>query len=88
MTSIYIHIALSIVSQNKLRLCMETSIKSLISISNNDCDTYSVYPNVYHRNQREKDRLAEAITENIEREVIIVFTEPAHGNWYASDILL
>lgn len=35
-----------------------------------------------HRNQREKDRLAEAITENIEREVIIVFTEPAHGNWY------
>ncbi len=46
MTSIYIHIALSIVSQNKLRLCMETSIKSLISISNNDCDTYSAYPNV------------------------------------------
>jgi 4-oxalocrotonate tautomerase len=35
------------------------------------------------RNQREKDRLAEAITENIKREVIIVFTEPAHGNWYA-----
>ena len=41
-----------------------------------------------HRNQREKDRLAEAITENVEREVIIVFTEPAHGNWYASGIRL
>ena len=45
------------------------------------------------RNQREKDRLAEAITENlvkklkVEREeVIIVFAEAAHGNWFASGI--
>ena len=47
------------------------------------------------RSQREKDRLAEAITENmvkilkIEKEdVIIVFTEADHGNWYASGIRL
>lgn len=47
------------------------------------------------RSQREKDRLAEAITENvveilkIEREeVIIVFTEAVRGNWYASGVRL
>jgi 4-oxalocrotonate tautomerase len=47
------------------------------------------------RNQREKDRLAEAITENVVKilkvereEVIIVFTETTHGNWYASGIRL
>jgi 4-oxalocrotonate tautomerase len=47
------------------------------------------------RNQREKDRLAEAITENVAKilkvereEIIIVFTETAHGNWYASGIRL
>lgn len=47
------------------------------------------------RNQREKDRLAEAITENVvnilkveREEVIIVFTEATHGNWYASGIRL
>lgn len=47
------------------------------------------------RSQREKDRLAEAITENIVKilkiereEIIIVFTEAAHGNWYASGIRL
>ena len=45
------------------------------------------------RTQREKDRLAEAITEdvmkilNVERkDIIIVFQESAHGNWYASGI--
>lgn len=47
------------------------------------------------RSQREKDRLAEAITENVvkilkieKEEVIIVFTEADHGNWYASGIRL
>ena len=47
------------------------------------------------RNQREKDRLAESITENLvkilkveRKEVIIVFTETAHGNWFASGIRL
>ena len=47
------------------------------------------------RTQQEKDRLAEAITEDvvktlkIEREeVIVVFTEAAHGNWYASGVRL
>lgn len=47
------------------------------------------------RSQREKDRLAEAITENMvkilkieKEEVIIVFTEADHGNWYASGIRL
>ncbi len=39
------------------------------------------------KNQREKDRLAEAITENVSKilkvhEVIIVFTESAHRNRY------
>jgi 4-oxalocrotonate tautomerase len=47
------------------------------------------------RNQREKDRLAEAITENIVRilsvkkeEVIVVYSEATHGNWYASGVRL
>ena len=47
------------------------------------------------RTQTEKDRLAEAITEDVVRilkvpkkEVIIVFQEAAHGNWYASGVRL
>lgn len=47
------------------------------------------------RSQREKDRLAEAITENVAKilkigkeEIIIVFAEAAYGNWYASGIRL
>jgi 4-oxalocrotonate tautomerase len=46
------------------------------------------------RTQKEKDRLAEAITEdvvkilNVTKEVIVVFTEATHGNWYASDVRL
>ena len=47
------------------------------------------------RTQREKDRLAEAITEDIvkilkvdKQEVIITFTEASHGNWYASGVRL
>ena len=47
------------------------------------------------RTQREKDRLAEAITEDIAKiltikkeEVIIVFEEAAHGNWYSSGVRL
>ncbi|MEZ5368670.1 tautomerase family protein [Candidatus Nitrosocosmicus agrestis] len=47
------------------------------------------------RSQREKDRLAEAITENVAKilkigkeEIIIVFAEATHGNWYASGIRL
>jgi 4-oxalocrotonate tautomerase len=47
------------------------------------------------RTQREKDRFAEAITENavkilgLKREdVIIVFQEEPHGNWYASGVRL
>ena len=47
------------------------------------------------RSQREKDRLAEAITENVvkildikKEEVIIVFSEEPHGNWYAGGIRL
>ncbi len=47
------------------------------------------------RNQREKDRLAEAITEDVvkilnvkKEEVIIVFNEAPHGNWYASGVRL
>ncbi len=47
------------------------------------------------RTQREKDRFAEAITENavkilgLKREdVIIVFQEEPHGNWYTSGVRL
>jgi len=47
------------------------------------------------RTQRDKDRLAEAITENVvnilkveKEDVIIVFQEAPHGNWYASGIRL
>lgn len=47
------------------------------------------------RTQKEKDRLAEAITDNVvkilnvtKEEVIVVFTEAPHGNWYASGVRL
>ena len=47
------------------------------------------------RTQREKDKLAEAITEDVvkilgikKEEVVIVFTEAPHGNWYAGGIRL
>lgn len=47
------------------------------------------------RTQKEKDRLAEAITEDVvkilkvdKEEVIVVFTEASHGNWYASGVRL
>jgi 4-oxalocrotonate tautomerase len=47
------------------------------------------------RTQTEKDRLAEAITDNIVRiwkvqkkDVIVVFQEAPHGNWYASGVRL
>jgi 4-oxalocrotonate tautomerase len=45
------------------------------------------------RNQREKDRLAEEITESAcrilkidRKEVIIVFHEAPHGNWYSEGV--
>ena len=47
------------------------------------------------RTQKEKDRLAEAITDNVvkilnvtKEEVIVVFTEAPHGNWFASGVRL
>jgi 4-oxalocrotonate tautomerase len=47
------------------------------------------------RTQRDKDRLGEAITEDVvnilkleRKDVIIVFQESSHGNWYASGIRL
>ena len=47
------------------------------------------------RTQTEKDRLAEIITEDVakvlkvpKKEVIIVFQEASHGNWYSSGIRL
>ena len=47
------------------------------------------------RTQREKDRLAEAITGNVvkifdvdKKDIIIVFKEEPHGNWYAEGIRL
>ena len=51
--------------------------------------------NVYWRTQRDKDRLAEAITEDVvnilkveKKDVIVVFQETPHGNWYASGVRL
>jgi 4-oxalocrotonate tautomerase len=47
------------------------------------------------RDQTEKDRLAEAITEDVvkilkvpKKDVIVFFQEAAHGNWYASGVRL
>ncbi len=47
------------------------------------------------RTQRDKDRLAEAITEDVvnilkveKKDVIIVFQEASLGNWYASGVRL
>jgi 4-oxalocrotonate tautomerase len=47
------------------------------------------------RTQRDKDRLAEAITEDVvnilqveKKDIIIVFQEASHGNWYASGVRL
>jgi 4-oxalocrotonate tautomerase len=47
------------------------------------------------RTQREKDRPAEAMTDDIAKilnmkkeEVIIVFQEAPHGNWYSSGVRL
>jgi 4-oxalocrotonate tautomerase len=47
------------------------------------------------RTQAEKDRLAEAITDEMVRiwkvqkkDVIVVFQETPHGNWYASGVRL
>jgi 4-oxalocrotonate tautomerase len=47
------------------------------------------------RTQRDKDRLAEAITEDAvnilkveKKDVIVVFQEASHGNWYASGVRL
>jgi 4-oxalocrotonate tautomerase len=47
------------------------------------------------RSQRDKDRLAEAITEDVmnilkvdKKDVIIIFQEASHGNWYASGVCL
>ena len=47
------------------------------------------------RTQRDKDRLAEAITEDVvnilkveKKDVIIVFQEASHGNWCASGVRL
>ena len=45
------------------------------------------------RTQREKDRLAETITEDVvkvlnvdKKEVVILFQEASHGNWYVSGV--
>jgi 4-oxalocrotonate tautomerase len=47
------------------------------------------------RTQKEKDRHAEAITEDVvkilnvaKKDVVIIFQEASHGNWYASGIRL
>ena len=47
------------------------------------------------RTQPEKDRLAEAITDDVvkiwkvqKKDVVVVFQEAPHGNWYASGVRL
>ncbi|HEU4445425.1 MAG TPA: tautomerase family protein [Nitrososphaeraceae archaeon] len=74
------------------RLCI-----ALFSISAKYCMvmpviTVSIYTG---RTQKEKDRLAEAITEDVmkilnvaKKDVVIVFQEASHGNWYASGVRL
>ena len=64
-------------------------------------DNIIIYMPIVHismysgRTQREKDRVAEAITEDVskilnveKKEVIIVFEEATHGNWYVSGVRL
>ena len=45
------------------------------------------------RTKRDKDRLAETITQDVvkvlnvdKKELVILFQEASHGNWYVSDI--
>jgi 4-oxalocrotonate tautomerase len=47
------------------------------------------------KTQEEKDRLAEAISEDVvkileidKKDIIVVFQEDPHGNWYSSSIRL
>jgi 4-oxalocrotonate tautomerase len=47
------------------------------------------------RTQVEKDRLAEAITDDFikiwkvqKKDVVVLFQEASHGNWYASGVRL
>jgi 4-oxalocrotonate tautomerase len=47
------------------------------------------------RTQAEKDRLAEAITDDLiriwkvqKKDVIVLFQEASHGNWFASGVRL
>ena len=47
------------------------------------------------RSQREKDRLAEAITEDTvkilgveKKDVVVLYEEAPHGNWYVSGVRL
>jgi 4-oxalocrotonate tautomerase len=47
------------------------------------------------RTQTEKDRLAEVITEDVakiltvpKKDIVVVFQEAPHGNWYASGVRL
>jgi 4-oxalocrotonate tautomerase len=67
-------------------------IFDFLSIFNMPIITVAMYSG---RTQRDKDRLAEAITEDIvnilkveKKEVIIVFQEASHGNWYGSGVRL
>ena len=82
---------------NLLPICVSTTINDILIYLFN---TYYTMPiitvSMYSgRTQREKDRLAEAITEDIAKiltikkeEVIIVFQEAPHGNWYSSGVRL
>ena len=74
------------------------NLKSLIFVCS--CITYPDLPIITvatysGRTQTEKDRLAEAITDDVvkiwkvkKEEVIVVFQEASHGNWYASGVRL
>jgi 4-oxalocrotonate tautomerase len=71
---------------------MITFCITLGTITNVPIITVAMYND---RTQREKDRVAEAITEDVvkilhvqKKDVIIVFQEEPRGNWYASGIRL
>jgi 4-oxalocrotonate tautomerase len=76
----------------KTTLIMHSLISTITQYYTMPIVTVSMYTG---RTQRDKDRLAEAITEDVvnilkveKKDVIVVFQEIPHGNWYASGVRL
>ena len=76
----------------KTTLIMHSLISTITQYYTMPIVTVSMYTG---RTQRDKDRLAEAITEDVvnilkveKKDVIVVFQEIPHENWYASEVRL